>query len=299
MTDSEVVGNTAEPFPYVDVDDQGTNFVNGAYKPLPGTAGFQLTSAAIVQFTDVVFDSNIATSNGQSGGLSAFNGSLTNVVFAGNRSGSRGQDHIADVGSAITRTNVTFQSQSLEVPRITLNASRTSCTAPCAIYFDTEGTVSGSVDARAKPLYTWDFDDPTAPDWAALNASTRLFTDTGESSNTALDHATAHLFETPGTFDVTVNMVDPDGSTASASVTINVADPDTVFSGNDTTCISTSGNFSGCPAGADTETASAISRIAANDGTGKRVLMRRGETFTGTNYALNIGGNSPDLDKRG
>jgi hypothetical protein len=63
---------------------------------------------------------------------------------------------------------------------------------------------------------------------------------------------------------------------------IDVLDPDQVFAGNKTICASVSGNFEGCPRGAEQlQTGTAFDALEAKLGASRRVLLRRGEQWSG------------------
>jgi len=67
-----------------------------------------------------------------------------------------------------------------------------------------------------------------------------------------------------------------DGTNSSTNyVTVTVADPASVYAGTKTVCVSTRGDYSGCPSGAAQQTAMP-SGTAWN---GKRVLLHKGESF--------------------
>src|SRR3989344_7900948 len=71
----------------------------------------------------------------------------------------------------------------------TLSASRTSCVAPCAVFFDTVGTSDVTTTRPFHDVdYTWNFADPTSGNWA---------TD-GKSRNTEKGPLAVHVFEIPG-----------------------------------------------------------------------------------------------------
>lgn len=145
-----------------------------------------------------------------------------------------------------------------------IDGSRTSGVAPLSVFFDaTASTATGVTKPFHYLHYAWDFDDPSS-----LYPST-----TGP--------VAAHVFETPGAYDVELTITDPaTGDTWTDTFTVSVGDPDTVFSGTDTICVSTSGVFTGAPSGC-VQVTSSDARDALNTyaGDGKRVLFRRGETF--------------------
>lgn len=160
---------------------------------------------------------------------------------------------------------------------LSLVPARTSGVAPLAVFFDASGTTDIGVTTR--PFhdleYTWSFGDPSSGTWAS-GAKPGV-----SSKNSATGPVAAHVFETPGTYTVTLTAFDGT-STASTTTTITVQDPDTVFAGTDTICINASGSdFTGCPSGADTSTNSNfVTALSANLATHKRILFKRGDTFT-------------------
>lgn len=159
---------------------------------------------------------------------------------------------------------------------VSLVASRTSGPAPLAVLFDATGTTSnvgGITDTFRQPVYTFNFDDPDAGTWS-INA-------TGSETSKNLHIGgplTAHVFETPGTYDVVVTASTGD----TATVQITVQDPNTVYSGTNTIVVSPTSNFSGAPAGA--ATATSIPAAASN----RRILLRRGQSHGGISIGHDI-----------
>jgi hypothetical protein len=112
-------------------------------------------------------------------------------------------------------------------------------------------------------VYSFNFGDERGQSWAISGLSKN--TQTG-------GPIAAHVYDLPGTYTVTVG-----GST----LTVTVQNPDTVFAGTNTICVSTSATYTGCPTGAATQT------TLPSAYAGKRVLLRRGESF-GTIAPRNI-----------
>lgn len=164
-----------------------------------------------------------------------------------------------------------------------LSASRTSGVAPLAVHFDASATTS---TATTRPFhevdYTWDYGDSGSGTWST----------SGRSRNQDTGAIGAHLFETPGTYTVTLTARDETGATDTETVTITVTNPDVVFSGTNTICFSRDGNFAGAPAGAQQITTTNWDTIANALGTGKRVLLKRGQAwnFSGTKRNLTFNG---------
>lgn len=164
-------------------------------------------------------------------------------------------------------------SASAQTIGVSIEPSRTNGVAPLAVFFDASGTTysaSGSSPFHDL-IYEWSFGDPEAGTWSV----------TGKSKNAALGPVAAHVFEQPGTYTVSLSVCDASRCSQS-QVTIQVQDPNTVFSGERTICVraTTSGDFSGCPAGALQQTNSDWSAVAAAATAGRRVLLRRGDVWS-------------------
>jgi chitodextrinase len=152
--------------------------------------------------------------------------------------------------------------------------TRLSGVAPLAVSFDATGTTASSTSRPFHELeYRWDFGDPggSPVSGTTWNAGSRP----GLSSrNAATGPVAAHVFETPGNYTVVLNVFDGTNA-ASTSVNITVQDPNVVYAGTNTICFSTSGNFSGCPAGASTITTSNWLTVRSSLATNRRLLLRR------------------------
>src|SRR3989344_3567013 len=103
-------------------------------------------------------------------------------------------------------------------------ASRTSGVAPLAVFFDAvDPTASGVSDlGAARPFhelqYSWDFGDVNSGNWV---------TD-GKPKNKATGAVAAHVFETPGDYNITLTISDGTQN-QSYTQTITVQDPNVVF----------------------------------------------------------------------
>src|SRR4030065_2651648 len=191
------------------------------------------------------------------------------AVFGIASCGSGGGD------STSTNTNSTTPAAVPGGIVLSLVPARTSGVAPLAVFFDASATTDTGVTNR--PFhdleYTWSFGDASSGTWAS-GAQPGV-----SSKNSATGPVAAHVFETPGTYTVTLTAFDGTNS-ATTNTTITVQDPNTVFAGSNTICFSTSGTFTGCPSGATHTTTSNFVTAIANQTTSKRLLFRRGETFT-------------------
>jgi PKD repeat protein len=152
------------------------------------------------------------------------------------------------------------------------------CAAPLAVFFSARGTTCTTGECDNQPIeneafhalsYQWSFGDSGSGTWAA----------SGQSRNVEYGPLAIHVFDRPGTYNVQLT-VRSNTEALPRTVTVYVDDPNTVWSGK-TRCISSSGNFTGCPSGATQVTSSSYgsataTALAAGD---RRILFRGGETF--------------------
>ncbi len=163
---------------------------------------------------------------------------------------------------------------------VSLNASRVSGVAPLAVSFDASGTASPS--ATSLPFheikYTWNFGDAAGGAGWAYGSRVGL-----SSKNAASGPIAAHVFETPGTYTVTLAAFD--GANAnSRTTTITVTDPNTVFSGTKTICVARGSTpvagAGGCPAGAAVQNMPNWSTLANLANAYKRILLKADDVWT-------------------
>ncbi len=156
---------------------------------------------------------------------------------------------------------------------VSIVASRMSGVAPLAVSFDASGTTSDSTSHPFHDLsYEWDFDDPESGNWP----------DTASPRNRAIGPIAAHVFGSPGTYRVALSVFEAGAEMAGSFIEIVVTDPNQVFAGDKTVCLSTGGDFTGCPSGAQTVTLSNWDEAAQYVATDRRILLRRGESFSAT-----------------
>ncbi len=151
-----------------------------------------------------------------------------------------------------------------------LEPSRTSGVAPLFVFFDATGTTDTSVILPFHELYY---------DWNFGDTSSGIWTYSGKSRNSSTGVVSAHVFEDPGTYSVELTIKNLNGDSANQAVIISVQDPDVVFNGTNTICFSQTGDFTQSPPGALTITTSSYSEVMSYISTGKRLLLRRGETW--------------------
>jgi PKD repeat protein len=164
---------------------------------------------------------------------------------------------------------------------VAIEPSCTSGVAPLGVVLDASGSTDSTVGEPFRELhYQWDFDDPGSGTWYIG----------GKSRNQATGPVAAHVFENPGTYSVVLTVKNLQGDSAIQSVTITVDDPDVVFSGENTVCFSQTGDFSGAPTGALLVTTSSYSEVLSHIATGKRLLLRRGETWNASAATIDARG---------
>lgn len=174
------------------------------------------------------------------------------------------------------------------LPAMTNVASRFTGVAPLSVFFDASATTGAVTQPFHELSYTWSFGDP------AGGATWANGTGYNNSKNAAFGPVAAHVFETPGTYIVTLTVTDGTNTVTNACMQIAVQNPDVVYASTATRCYSRTGTFAGCPAGATqvTDPAGDFSTAIASDlATGRRLLFNRGETwFTSTQAILNVNG---------
>ncbi|MCP4180991.1 MAG: T9SS type A sorting domain-containing protein [bacterium] len=169
-------------------------------------------------------------------------------------------------------------------------ASSKSGIAPFAVFFDAVDGSSGvlqpgSINGRkeyADLFYYWDFGDPGKGNWPESN----------KSKNHDVGYVTSHVYDNPGNYTVTLTIKNSAGQTFTYTQDITVQDPDIVFSGQNTICLSSSGNFTDAPANSLQVTTTDITQILNYAATGKRILLCRGDSWTTSGYIslMNIPG---------
>jgi hypothetical protein len=155
-------------------------------------------------------------------------------------------------------------------PRIAVNCS--SGVAPLAVFVDATGTAGLAAGDFVNALFTWNF-DRDGIDPAGKFARTRGF-------------VAAHVYETPGTYTITLNVVDRGGAAAAATAQVAVLP----FSG--TTYYVASGGSNAATGTSMSEPLAApdyalLHKAAPNT----RILVRRGDRFTVN--AFTVSGDGP------
>jgi hypothetical protein len=148
--------------------------------------------------------------------------------------------------------------------------------APFAVFFDSVGTAAASTTRPFHELsYCWNFGD----------RGSGAFATTGRTKNEAWSPVAGHVFETAGTYVVTLYVRDDQNREAVRQVSVTVQSPDEAYPETDTRCFANgpdnTTNFAGCPAGAThVPNVTSFSALQSHVASGRRLLLRRGDTFT-------------------
>jgi len=159
------------------------------------------------------------------------------------------------------------------------------------MFFDATGTTDSSISGNTTTFqdvaYSWNFGDANA----SGTGTWQYGSNAGHNSkNTATGGVAAHLYVTPGADTAyTVTVTANDGTnTASCQLGVTASDPASAngFAGAKTACVSSSGTpvagGGGCPAGAAVlQQSNTGNALSSSFGSGKRVLFKCGDTFTG------------------
>jgi CHRD domain/FG-GAP-like repeat/PKD domain len=179
-------------------------------------------------------------------------------------------------------------------------ASRASGVAPLYAFFDATGTTATSTTRPFSDLYyKWDFGDPSGS--PVLGTNWLYGTGYNNSRDAATGSTVAHVFETPGTYNVTVTVSDG-ANTVECAVPITVSGWDgatngkTLYVGN-TLPVKGQG---GVPIDAYSDVLQSSDFDAVINGTAgygsiyKRILFNRGDTF-GVSATAQIRYNGPGI----
>lgn len=177
-------------------------------------------------------------------------------------------------------------------------ASRYSGVAPLAVFFDASGTTATTTTLPFHNLeYQWNFGDPGSGNWtygSRAGSSPR---------NLATGPVASHVFETPGTYTVTLTVTDGTNSVVNKCIQIAVLDANVIFAGNKTVCLSKDvappfAPGDACPTGAIEVQVPSGDFVAAMNtyiASGKRILLRRGESAWSAATGAGIAVNGPGI----
>lgn len=272
-----VVAAPGAPAPIVPITFPISAFANA------GGGNLTVTSANTLAPGDIVVISGTTNYNGTFTVVSATATTFTVTApfVANDATGAWTAGGGVIAGCPTTGSGVTL-------PAMTTVASRFTGVAPLSVFFDATATTGGVTQPFHELVYTWSFGDP------AGGATWANGTGFNNSKNAATGPIAAHVFETPGTYTVTLTVTDGTNTVSNSCMQIAVQDPNVVYAGTATRCYSRTGSFAGCPAGATTVTDAAgdfRAAIAADLAAGRRLLFNRGETwFTSNQAILNVNG---------
>jgi hypothetical protein len=172
-------------------------------------------------------------------------------------------------GTLACASSCRYDTSACQAPlTLTVTPSRTSCSAPCGVFFDATGTTGLSGGDFVAANFDWDFD------------STNV--DPNGVHERGIGFATGHVFDVPGSYQVSVRVRDAAGQAGSTTIPITVS----ALTG---TTIYVSAKGSDSNAGTSMSqplatVAAAIKKVASN----VSILFRRGDSFS-------IGGSSVDI----
>lgn len=151
---------------------------------------------------------------------------------------------------------------------------------PLAVHFDASATTSDETTREFHEVYyEWDFDDTGAGNHPTITGMPT------RPRNRAEGPIAIHVFETAGTYDVLLKVCDG-VSTHTKTITITASDWVEGATG-ETLCVENVFSGTGGPAGSDYLTSSDFAgAVTSNVGTYKRILFKRGDTFTSGSAAV-------------
>ncbi|WDE11305.1 LamG-like jellyroll fold domain-containing protein [Thalassomonas haliotis] len=127
------------------------------------------------------------------------------------------------------------------IESVALISSRVSGPAPLAVHFDASEVILNGrpLDAIREVNYSWDFGDEKGQRWRTNQ----------QAKNSDSGFVAGHLFETPGHYQVSVEITSKNGAFEPLvkSVVIEVGDADEIYAGENTVCFSMAGDFTACP----------------------------------------------------
>ena len=157
---------------------------------------------------------------------------------------------------------------------LTVTPSRTTCAAPCGVFFDATTTTGLQNGDYVGANFSWDFDS-TKVDPTGIHEQTVGF-------------VTAHVFDNPGTYQVSVGVRDLAGHAGSTTVTITVS----AMTGP-TIYVAANGNDKNAGTMA-LPMATLAAALKANSAAQTSILLRRGDTFKVTSELV-VGASGPFL----
>lgn len=266
-----------------------THFSNAGGGSVTVTSANTLTAGAIITISGTTYYNNTYT-------VTSVNSTTSfNITETFNGDDATGSWQLA--GGMISGCSTTTVSGNGSVITLSNVPSRFNGVAPLSVFFDASGTTETGKIAFHELEYRWDFGDAagslvSGTTWATTGARAGV-----SSRNAAIGPEAGHVFELPGTYTVALTVTDGTNTVTNSCARIVVQDPDVVFANTNTYCFSTSGDFTDCPSAAvqsHITTSNFASAINTYRGSNRRLLFRRGETFTGASSGI-INVNGPGI----
>lgn len=143
-----------------------------------------------------------------------------------------------------------------------VSPSRSSCAAPCEVFFDATGTtgLAGSAPTNdwVRAQFRWNFDSTgVAP---------------SDPHQKTIGFVTAHVFKTAGTYSVTTSVIDSSGVAAgptTTTITVSAMSGTTFYAAS-------AGSGSTCSIGSPCSLSTALGHVATNN----TILLRNGDSWT-------------------
>lgn len=163
----------------------------------------------------------------------------------------------------------------------------TTCTAPAYVHVDCIGNGTSETrdsDATVRPFhdlqYKIDYGD------SACRSGQGTWANSGMAASKNVDYSPigAHVYECPGTFNITTQVTDSRGVTSQTIDTVTIESEDVGWNGANTRCVANGttpiAGQGGCPAGTTSVINSADFDASLQLGAGKRTLYKCGDSFT-------------------
>ncbi|MBN1837796.1 MAG: PKD domain-containing protein [Spirochaetales bacterium] len=169
----------------------------------------------------------------------------------------------------------TIRSPLLAEITVSLKATQTAGPAPLGVVFDASATSSTRTE---KPffdiLYLWDFGEDCG-----------LWSTTSKPKRNDSGPIAAHVFETPGSYQVTLTCSDSaDQPPASKTVTIVVTDPSQQWARDKTVCCTTGTDQTWGPSGCRYVTNATWADVLAQIRSDTRIMLKRGDRWISTSW---------------
>jgi hypothetical protein len=200
------------------------------------------------------------------------------------------QDDSGNSSPVVSTTGVIVSSASAVINIVNRSADRV---APEGFLFDVTlsgfdtpaGQAGGYNEQLHELYYLWDFGD------AGYFTAPENLPEAHKDADRAYGPLVSHTYRTAGNYTVSCLVVEPSsGKSTVASINITVGNPEASFGGVNTIFVDTTGAGAGAPAGAliTTSLAAAYATASGQDATPKRIMLKRGQTFSfaGANLAF-------------